>query len=73
MYGTEVQVNYYDVSDARVGETQAGILAELEMAQYPLPVVLINGLVAFSGSLEPLQVVVAVAEERLRQQANAAL
>ncbi len=67
LFGSEVGVYYYDAADPAVVTTHAGLFADLAAERLPLPVVLLDGDVIFSGTIEPLRVVAAVAEARQRR------
>jgi len=61
LYGSEVEVQYYDVSDPEVAEAHAALLEELATERVPLPAILLDGDLLYAGSINPLRVVAAVA------------
>ncbi len=64
LYGSEVEVQYYDVGDPKVSEAHRALLEELATERVPLPAVLLDGDLLYAGSINPLRVVAAVAAVR---------
>ena len=70
LYGTEVEVHYYDVGDPVVAGEHADLLGELALERAPLPAILLDGILIYSGTIDPLRVVAAVAAARRRKRAD---
>ena len=66
LYGSEVEVRYYNVGDPEVARTHADLLADLDLERTPLPAVFLDGALLFAGAINPLRVVGAVADARRR-------
>jgi disulfide oxidoreductase YuzD len=64
LFGSQVDVQYYDVGDPNVAAQHAALLSELADERLPLPLVLLNGTVIAAGSIDPLRVVATVAGAR---------
>jgi hypothetical protein len=62
LFGAEVETRYFDVSDPAIAAAHADLLDQLAIERIPLPAVLLDGELLFSGAIEPLWVVAAVAE-----------
>lgn len=62
MYGPRVQVDYYDVTQPEIRAAHADVLSALREDRLPLPAILLNGHVLYTGAINPLRVVAAVAE-----------
>jgi disulfide oxidoreductase YuzD len=67
LYGDAVELRYLDAADPATTATHRALLDELRDERLPLPVTLIDGQVRFTGAIDPLRVVAAVAEELARR------
>ena len=68
LYGSEVEVQYYDAGDPKVAEAHQALLEELATERVPLPAVLLDGDLLYAGSINPLRVVAAVAAVRQKSE-----
>lgn len=62
IYGSAVQVRYYDLRDAEVRAAHSEIIADLHEQRLPLPAVFLDHQLLYTGTINPLRVVAAVAE-----------
>ena len=62
-----MEVRYYDVANPEVAVEHALLLEELATERIPLPAILLDGDLLFAGTINPLQVVAAVAAARQRE------
>ena len=70
LYGSEVEVHYYNVLDPDVARAHADLLADLDLERTPLPAVFLDSELLFAGAINPLRVVGAVADARRRALAH---
>jgi hypothetical protein len=70
LYGAEVEVHYYDVGDPVVAREQADRLDELSLERAPLPAILLDGILIYAGTIDPLRIVAAVADAHSRKLAG---
>jgi disulfide oxidoreductase YuzD len=71
MYGAAVRVCYYDTSQPDVQAEHHELLAALREDRLPLPAVVLDGQILYAGTVNPLRVVAAVAQEWQRRQDHA--
>lgn len=62
MYGPAIGVTYHDADDPQVQAAYADLLTALADDGRSLPLVVLDGRLLFSGAIDPLRVVAAVAE-----------
>lgn len=68
MYGSTIQVRYFDASDSQVIRQHTDLLLTLNEERLPLPAVFLDGHLLFTGTINPLRVVATVAEEWQQRQ-----
>lgn len=67
MYGDTIRVRYFDAAEPAVRAEHHDLLTDLREQRLPLPAVFLDGRLLVAGAIDPLRVVVAVAEARRRQ------
>jgi hypothetical protein len=65
IYGPEVEVRFRDAAEPEIEAERVELLSEVGSEGAPLPTIFLDGELLFTGVINPLRVVAAVAERML--------
>jgi disulfide oxidoreductase YuzD len=72
IYGSAVEVRYYDISDPQIQATHNAIIMSLRADKLPFPAVFLDGQLISAGAINLLRTLTAVAQAQQRRASESA-